>query len=955
MKKLAVLVSIIVFWGTSLLGQAIVIGKVMDNEGVTLPGANVYLKGNNIGTTTDINGEYALTNVPFGEQIIVISYLGFETVEQSAEVVEGQVNRLNVKLVPAAVLSKEVIITGQALGQAKAINQQLNAESIANIVSADRIQELPDVNAAEAIGRLPGISLNRSGGEGQKVVIRGMEPKFAAITVNGVNLPSNDGGDRSVDLSLIAPELLDGIEVYKSPLPDMDAEAVGGTVNLRLRKAPEELKVNAKGLWGFNRLHDEFRDYKGTLQISKRVFNNKLGVIAQGSIERFNRGSDETTYNWRQGPTNQETGITAILGNRLELEDRQEIRKRYNASLGLDYPLGAGSISLFGLYSRTDRDRFNMTQRFDPSEPSIEYRGQGIESQLDLYNISMNGEHPLGKLIIDWSLSTAQTDGMTPYNLLARFPDTNNSFDPNLNPDAPPSTFLAAASPALESANLRSVRHQESSTSERNNQALLNFKIPFTSKGPLDGYFKFGGKYKQITRERKVDVVAEDFYYLGGQFTRDAIALYDGKLDFLSANSELISITSFLKDNTDISFEGENNEQIQFDAEIDEDLIRAWYESQIPILNNDRSALNDNYEVDETVTAGYAMLKLNIGKKLSIIPGVRYEYSDNEYSAGISSLNGRYGGQGFFVDTLTTQTYGEILPHLHIKFKPTTWFDIRASYATTLARPDFNWITPSSEINNTSTIISTGNPTLSHARAQNYDLFFSAYKGGIGLLTFGVFYKDIDNIFYPFSTLLADQETAESFGWPNNRGYEFRSFVNSDVATVYGYEIDLQTNLSFLPKPLDGLVLNANYSRLFSETEVFFFTVEQQLIQPFPPIFETIVTNLDRQVQMISQVPHIFNASLGYDLKNFSARVSCIYQASKANGYSRNKDFDTFTLELWRWDASAKYKIGNNWSIFLNLNNISNQQDITFTRNENFLNNIQTYGMTGTTGIQFRL
>ncbi|MEN0050912.1 MAG: carboxypeptidase-like regulatory domain-containing protein, partial [Bacteroidota bacterium] len=202
MKRLVIVLSVILFWSTHLLSQSTIIGKVMDGEGVTLPGANIYLRGNNVGTVTDIDGEYALTNVPLGTQIIVISYLGFETVEQSVEVGENKVNRLNVRLAPAAILSKEVVITGQALGQAKAINQQLNAESIANIVSADRIQELPDVNAAEAIGRLPGISLNRSGGEGQKVVIRGMEPKFAAITVNGVNLPSNSGSDRSVDLSL---------------------------------------------------------------------------------------------------------------------------------------------------------------------------------------------------------------------------------------------------------------------------------------------------------------------------------------------------------------------------------------------------------------------------------------------------------------------------------------------------------------------------------------------------------------------------------------------------------------------------------------------------------------------------------------------------------------------------------------------------------------------------------
>ncbi|MEN0048202.1 MAG: TonB-dependent receptor, partial [Bacteroidota bacterium] len=697
------------------------------------------------------------------------------------------------------------------------------------------------------------------------------------------------------------------------------------------------------------------RDYKGTLQISKRIFNKKLGVIAQGSVERFNRGGDISTNGWRQGPTDPETDITAIFGSTLRLEDRQEIRRRYNASLGLDYGFGTSSISFFGLYSRTDRDRFIMQQRYDPSEPAVEYRGQGIDSQLDLYNFTLSGEHPLGKIVIDWSLSSAQTEGQTPYNHTMRFVDDSNAFDAGLDQNGHPNTYLDAVVTDLPNAYLRSSRQQESSTSERNNTALLNLKLPFNTNGPIDGYFKVGGKYKEIIRDRRVEILAEDFYYLGGQFTRDAIPLYNGDLVFLPTNSELISVQGFLEENPELSFQGEGKENIDFAGQIDEEKVRAWYESQLPILNNDRAALDENYEVDESVAAAYAMIKLNIGKKLSIIPGIRYEYSDNIYSAGISSINGRYGVQGFFEDTITTQVYGELLPHLHLKFKPTDWFDIRASYATTLARPDFRYITPRAQINNNSTIITAGNPNLSHARAQNYDLFFSAYKGGIGLLTFGVFYKDIDNIFYPFSTLLADQETAENFGWTNNKGFEYQSFVNSDVATVYGYEIDLQTNLSFLPKPFDGLVLNANYSRLYSETEVFFFTVEQELITPVPPRFRTIVNNTTRQVQMRSQVPHIFNGSLGYDFKNLSARVSCIYQATKANTYSRNKDFDTFTLEFWRFDASAKYKIGDHWSIFLNVNNISNQQDISFTRDERFINTVETYGATGTMGVQFRL
>ena len=300
--------------------KGVVSGLVIDEaEGAPLPGANIYIEGSGTGTVSDVDGLFLLNNADAGEQVLIVSFLSFETQRIPVQVEAGAVATVNVSMAPEAFMGEEVVVTAQALGQAKAINQQLNAESIANIVSADRIQELPDVNAAEAIARLPGIAINRSGGEGQKVVIRGMEPKFAAITVNGVSLPSNSGTDRSVDLSLISPELLDGIEVFKSPLPDMDAEAVGGTVNLRLRKAPKELKLLAKVLGGFNELNNDYGDYKGVLQLSKRLLDNKLGFVVQGGIERFNRSGDFLTNSWRRGATDDSTGVTEILGNTLRL------------------------------------------------------------------------------------------------------------------------------------------------------------------------------------------------------------------------------------------------------------------------------------------------------------------------------------------------------------------------------------------------------------------------------------------------------------------------------------------------------------------------------------------------------------------------------------------------------------------------------------------------------------
>jgi len=349
------------------------------------------------------------------------------------------------------------------------------------------------------------------------------------------------------------------------------------------------------------------------------------------------------------------------------------------------------------------------------------------------------------------------------------------------------------------------------------------------------------------------------------------------------------------------------------------------------------------------------MLKFEIGKNFSIIPGVRYEYSNNEYNSGISTLNGRYGVNGTFTDTTTTQTYGELLPHLHIKYQILDWLDVRASYATTLARPDFDFVTPRSQINDNSLFIISGNPELRHAKAQNIDLFFTAYESKFGLLTAGVFYKRINDIFYPWRINLFDQETAESFGWPDNRGYELRSFINSGESTVRGFEVDFQTSLRFLPKAFHGFVVNINYARLYSTTESFFLTSETTLISPVPPIFQTVFTNNVRQVPLPTQAPHILNLSLGYDYKRLSARISGTYQGVQASRYDSNKDFDQFINSFWRWDASIKQRLKNNFSFFLNLNNFTDQQDISFTRSPQFRNTVETYGMTGTIGVEYRI
>ncbi|RLD15116.1 TonB-dependent receptor, partial [candidate division KSB1 bacterium] len=216
------------FQGFAMAGSVIK-GTVKDSKThEPLPGANVYLKGTTYGSATDLKGRYEIDNVPAGDYQLCVEYVGYQKVTFDIHVPANQVIKKDIYLKYMVIQGQEIVVTAQAEGQMAAINQQLTAKAIVNVVSSARIQEIPDDNAAESVGRLPGVSVLRSGGEGTKVVIRGLAPKYNSVKINGIKMASTDYSNRSVDLSMISPYMLDGIEVVKAVTPDMDADALGG-------------------------------------------------------------------------------------------------------------------------------------------------------------------------------------------------------------------------------------------------------------------------------------------------------------------------------------------------------------------------------------------------------------------------------------------------------------------------------------------------------------------------------------------------------------------------------------------------------------------------------------------------------------------------------------------------------------------------------------------------------
>ena len=202
-----------------------------------LPGANVMLKGTGFGAATDRAGLYKIQNVPAGDYQMIVRYIGYAEQTVDVTVTAGGFVTKDVALKTDVVQLSGIVIEGLREGQNKALNAQKSAEKIMNVVAAEQILSFPDVNGAEALQRIPGISIQRDMGEGRFVQVRGTEARLSNMVIDGQSIPSPDNTTRQTMMDVIPADQLASIEVSKVITPDMDGNSVGGTVNLITKSA----------------------------------------------------------------------------------------------------------------------------------------------------------------------------------------------------------------------------------------------------------------------------------------------------------------------------------------------------------------------------------------------------------------------------------------------------------------------------------------------------------------------------------------------------------------------------------------------------------------------------------------------------------------------------------------------------------------------------------------------
>jgi len=904
MKRHLLLLAAAISISSMLSAQGIITGSVFDEDGFYLPGATLAIASLNQGTVTDVNGKYFLTDIKAGTYQMEVSYIGYQSLQQQVTVQDGETTVLNLKLTSGVQLINEVLVLGDRLkGQAKALNQQKSNINVTNIVAADQIGRFPDANTGDALKRIPGITTQGDQGEARNILIRGFAPQLNAVRINGERVPSAEGDNRNVQLDLIPSDMVQTIEVNKTLTPDMEADALGGAVNLVTRSAPSGLRLSGTLASGLNLLSNK-PIWTGTIIAGDRFAGNKLGLIVSGTINDHDFGSDNIEAAWAnevESPlTEEDIEVEPFIE---EIDVRQYVVRRLRRSLSasLDYKLGANhTLFLQGIYNwRNDwENRFRLT--FEDIEPEFEDGTENIigytgaasrevkagssdsdgrrleEQRAQTY--SLRGEHLFGKLSLNWQATYATALEEKRRERYIKYA-SDDSYAVNVDvrdPMFPIVTPVSASDFATDKFEFDELTEENGFTQERDLNFRADFTLPVQVKDQ-QGFIKFGGRTKIKTKERDNDFF--EYSPLNDAYeSLDKIELTDAtKEDFLPGSQYVAGVfpsANFIG-NLNLSdaslFEGE--------------LVPGEF-------------LPGNYDVDETVSAGYVMWNQRLTDRLTLLAGLRVENTQISYTG-----NQVLDEEELIGEVTAESNYTNVLPGLHLKYNVSDNFSIRAAWTNSLARPNYYDLVPFQNIIAEDEEIQAGNPNLKPTTASNVDLMVERYFRSVGLFSAGAFYKKVDDFIYTF---VDEEYVSELTG-----GDEWTFFqpLNGGTANVYGFEVALQRQLDFLPGALKGLGVYLNYTYTGSDA--------------------TGIRNGDGEeregLDLPGAVPHLFNASLSFETKRLVLRLSANYAHDYIDEVGDNDFSDRYYDRQFFLDANGSYAITSKLRIFADANNLTNQ------------------------------
>ncbi len=856
-------------------GRGAISGRVVDSAGAVLQGARVELQPRVASTVADGQGEFTISDLMPGDYTLTVKYVGFSSLTTKVTVTAGQVTRADATLKVASKGEEIMVYAERAHGEAEAINRELASDNILQVLPVEVITSLPNTDIADAVGRLPSVTLERDEGEGKYIQIRGAEPRYNNVTINGVEVPSPEGDVRQIKLDLIPANLIDSVELNKTLSANQNAGAIGGSVDLVTKTAEERPTLYLNGIGGYTPIVGgrSLSEFDGT--IGQRFGANKrLGILFGGSYDWNGRGIDDVEPvpaaiqcdPGADGCANPSANAPFFVSYPTEdLREYRYYRTRYGFTGNIDYKLGdVSGVYLRFLYSHFDNfgDRWVYTPSVGTfSTPTVTnpdgnmaFNAQIRRPLQVIGSLQAGGKHAMGQwlLLYEVAASRAATEdqgyssadfGPLPDvtdsqgNVITAYPLNHVAFAIDPNPHKP-RLIAQNGAPIYDPAQyvLQDLDINKTYSPQINLEGAFSVAKNYTAGGHF-GTFEFGARLRNAHKFQ--DAFDPAFNFSG------STAVFMNRFLGSFANSHYY----------DGAFPGSFTS-----PQVDYGKLRAYFNANQSAFTVDESGtlantFSNNYDLIERVTAGYAMNTLQFGR-LRLQTGLRLE-ATNEDLLGNQISCCDASGNPTFAPIRKSSSYLNPLPSVQARFA--LWHDsaIRAGYWRGVARPNFSDLPPIFDITNAPKV-SFGNPNLKPTHANNYDLLFEEYLKPLGVLQAGFFYKQLsDPIYESVSRVITPQVVQQNpllAPYPNGT---VSQPINGLSAHLYGFEIAYQQHLAFLPGLLSGFGLSANYGYTKSSTVGVPLRTDHPALQ--------------------RQAPNTFNFSPTYDKGRLSARLGLSY------------------------------------------------------------------------------
>ncbi|HWF77415.1 MAG TPA: TonB-dependent receptor [Caulobacteraceae bacterium] len=796
-----------------------------------------------------------------------------------------------------------IVVTGT---RPQATEIKRNAPVVMDIAPLAQIRSLPDVNAAEALQRLPGIQMESDSGEGRFVNIRGMDADLNGTTFDGVrmmasNPASPQGGARAVAFDAFPAGILGGLEVIKSMTPDLDAEGLGGIVNIQPRIIPpgEDHIFDASVSGGIQALRGN-PVYQGDLTIGKRFFDDKLSVIFTYGVADDHRGIDdiEEDYAFANDGIDVPPGTSAFLGRKqfdnLQYRWYEYHRTRQGWGGGATFdPTPNTELYLRGFHagyteiahkhefvlSNLGHDIASVSPggSYDATQAAARYSDINTKEELGNDLVEFGGHTLIAdRFKLDGRVSWTEGFAQFPYAINAKFLDPNavDLVYNNADPKRPTYKALGGvnlADPALYTQFNGGGGNSPSHNTDTEYAGALNLSFPLEFAGD-QGEFKLGVEVRE--RER-----------MAQQFTADLTPTSSNLAGFVSG--------------PDIFFY--NNEYNLGPQPIFDKLLAI---PQTPVTADPSTFEHDN----ENIVAGYAQYSASFGN-LDVIGGVRVEATDGTYRANTITTDA--AGDTTITPNSVSHSYTNFFPDIAFKYHATDHLQFRLAFSTAIARPGFNQITAarSIDLQNAIPIVTQGNPNLKPTTGNSVDLYAEYFLPHDGILSAGVFYKGFQD--YITSQQLNSTTVPGFVG----QTVDLQTFQNIGRAHVEGVELQYNQLFDFLPGLLSGLGVESNLTYVNS----------RGLIRPgeFSELPQTS--------------PLAYNAALSYDKGPVSLKLAASYVSTNLWVVGGSPSTDVYSQPRFRLDLGSEYRVNDHVEFFFQAKNLTNTHlEFTYTKSRAF-------------------